>query len=123
MATQILSKIGPTVEEKITERLNAKSGCMCDTLLDEFINSEVTVTDHWGETKVSQTSIRNVLKRRFNEFWCEEVDRQGNDRFHSYGERKPRYLWIVEKVISNCSKDFIRELTTKLKTFQSDDQS
>lgn len=88
-------KIG-NVEEKVNE--------LVSKTFDDFMNNTVGITDGYGDTIKTFTSVRELLKDRFDNFLTESVNDEGN--VSSYGGKTQRIKHIIDKQLKTFADEF-----------------
>jgi len=112
LSKQIQEKVKNEVSETITTAAQKTAQEACETMLDDFINKTFNVTNQWGDEIQTNVSIREIIKRKFEEYWKELVDSRGGskERFGS-GPYQERVKWLIDKEIEVHSKEFAKTLT------------
>jgi hypothetical protein len=118
---EIVNRIVKTVCEKIEKDAGEKAGLLisgmldkvCNNILDGFLKKKISITDKWGEVVISDTTIEEVLKKRFDEFWNTLVDENGRATVKGYGDVKPRFQWAVDVQIKKQADSFAKELANE----------
>lgn len=116
MATQQARKeLKAEVDKKIIEKLDKelfqhakyKIDDFLNKSLETFIDKPIIVTDHWGDV-IEKGSISDILKERFDKFWTEKVDSNGNTS--GYSTVGTRIEWLVDQRIQKMSEKFTKDI-------------
>lgn len=117
----ILSSVTKTVMEKVSEQVDAKldaiivkaaedkASKIVDMITGEFMNKEFSRIDQFGDEIETGLTVKNLLKKRFDEFWKAPVNSDGGEGRH--GETKSRVEWKIEAMIKIHSEKFAKILT------------
>ena len=70
-----------------------------------------TVTDKWGKEIIQDKSIQEILEKELTEFWNQDVDDSGRRGNSGYGNKIPRFQWMIDQRIEASSKTFADKLT------------
>jgi len=108
----IEKRVVAKIEEKVSQTAEKKADDMCQNMMDEFINKKITTTDRWGDAIATDTTIKEILKKRFDSYWDELVDKSGRDRNSSYSSEKmqKRFQWLIDQQIEEHAKKFSETL-------------
>jgi hypothetical protein len=107
----VCQRIEKEMEEKATEAINGKVDFMCNNLISEFLNRKITVSDQWGEAIIVDTTIEEILKKKFENFWNEVVDKEGRSGNNGYGDRKSRTEWAIDGIARKEAEKFVKVVT------------
>ena len=104
---QALKELSGIVKKKFEECI----GNAANELLERWFETSITVTDRWGD-ELEKGSIKDLLKKRFDEHWLTKVDSLGRtDRCGGY----TRIEWLIGKHINKHCEKFADDLATEVK--------
>lgn len=106
----VTEKIEKEMEQKAIATIEGKVDDVCNNLIESFLKRKITITDKWGEEVISDTSIEEILKKKFDEFWSADVDEHGRSNGR-YSTNKPRFEWAIDSQIEKHAKEFAKVLT------------
>ena len=110
---EIETKVDNMVEKTVLEEINSKLA----ELLQDFMNRPRTITDRYGDIKKTGVSVMDLLKEQCDNFIEGFVDYSGNPVSNpSYGKKKRRIDYIVEKSIDYEMKRSIERAAGEIKT-------
>ena len=106
---KVSKQVDAKVDEIIVNAAEEKAGSIVDKISEDFLTREYTKTDRYGDTIECGLTVKELLKRDFDNFWKEIVD--GNGRKDGYGNKKPRIEWKLDTLIEEHSRKFAQTLT------------
>ena len=107
----ITSKIEKEMEERATAAISDKVDDMCNNLINEFLSRKINVTDSWGKAIIVDTTIEDILKKRFEEFWNTVVDEKGRSGCDGYGKKQTRTMWAIDDIVKVHAERFVKAVT------------
>jgi uncharacterized protein YjgD (DUF1641 family) len=114
IAAKIINSVSKKVEtemqEEATKAISGKIDEICNLLIGEFLKRKVNITDKWGKEIICDTTIEDILKNKFDEFWNQNVDDSGRSGCDSYVRTRRRFEWLIDKQIEDHSKKFADKL-------------
>ena len=93
--TQIIQKSETLISEKI------------NTMMEDFLTKEISITDQWGDVK-KKIVINDLVKEKFDKFMIAQVDEAGRD--HNYGGGQPRVEWMIDKRVDKLCQQKAKEI-------------
>lgn len=116
ISTAAVSDLQAKVNEKITNEITQLVGEKLNCLLEDFFTRPRTITDKWGDVVKTEMSVTDLLKERCDTFIDGYVDKDGNAvGANSYGEKKRRIDFIVEKHIDYKLQQSITRAAEEIK--------
>jgi hypothetical protein len=86
------------LESEAREKLGTMLDAKINSLMEEWLEKGVEVTDAFGDT-VERGTLMDVIKRRFDRFWEEGVDSNGCAKT-GYTVKGTRLEWLLDKRIA-----------------------
>jgi uncharacterized protein (DUF2267 family) len=81
LTAQLSEKINSKLSE-IEQQINEKA----ESILDDFLNRKVNITDRWGDVVKANISVVDLMKEKFDKFMDETVGSDGKPT--NYGGKK-----------------------------------
>lgn len=118
----IVSKIQKKVETDVAKKANelidqtivAKINQLTESLFNDFMNKEVSITDSYGSTVKVFDNVTAVIKERFDNFMVQRVDEKGNTTDSNYGSKYPRLQFIIDKQLKAFAETFTKDAVKKV---------
>ncbi|MDX1698982.1 MAG: hypothetical protein R3250_00120 [Melioribacteraceae bacterium] len=96
------------VDEIVGQKVEEKVNCAIEKRIDELMNEQYQPVDCWGQKIRKPTTISEVLKNSFENWWSQKVDSRGNPST-SYGSSETRAEYLTKKVASEVLSGALRE--------------
>lgn len=126
----ILSSVTSIVMKKVSEQVDAKldeiiiraatekAATIVDQITEDFMTKEFSRIDKYGDTIEVGLTVKDLLKRDFDQFWSKQVDKNGSNNSYS-GHKQSRLEWKLDEIIKEHSDDFsktlVRDTENKIK--------
>lgn len=111
ITNKIQKKIESEVHDKVNKSINettiAKIDSMVESLFNEFMNKPVTINDDYGDIIEQYDNVFAVIKKKFDGFMEQKVDKNGRSDNSRYGK-----YTRLEYIIDNQLRDFAEKFTT-----------
>jgi len=105
-------KVNENLDEIVLKAAQKKADDMCNEMIVDFLDKKFDQTDQWGDEVRTNVSVRDILKKSFDEFWNEGVDENGRTSSgYSYGSKHKRFQWMIDQRIKEHSEQFAKTLT------------
>lgn len=102
------------VSKKVTDILESKVGELVTETYTKILNRQITITDKYGDVKAKYSGIKSMIKKRFDRWLTDKVDRNGNPSKGGYGgDKYSRFDWYIEKHLQPLSDKFTKEMVAK----------
>lgn len=102
-----LKLVEKKTQQAIDDGLKSAIGVMDKKVSDffeEWLNTEAVITDGYGD-KVEESSLRDIIKRRFDNCLNEKVDSNGN--VGGYGTKYSRLEFITGAKVKDVVDDYL----------------
>lgn len=118
----ILNSVTTIVMKKVSEQVNAKldeiviktatdkANKIVDKITKNFMTAEFVKLDNYGDKIEAGITVKDLLKRQFDDYWKAKVNKNGNTDNYN-GEKKCRIEWLIDKLIVKHSTEFAKTLT------------
>lgn len=107
-------------EKQVQERVNA----LVDSTYEEFLNGKVTLTDRYGDPIEKDVSIKELIKKRCDNWLTEKVDKEGRPNRDSWGSSQTRMQYFIdqqiEKQTKSMSEQIVKKVNDEMKKFITD---
>jgi hypothetical protein len=101
------------LENEARGKLSAMLDAKINSLMEFWMEKQITVTDAFGDT-VEQGTLMDVVKRRFDRFWEQKVDSNGRAG-SGYTAKGTRLEWLLDKRIEELCKKFSDDMAREVK--------
>jgi len=102
-----LNLVEKKTQKAIDDGMNSAIKIMQDKVsefFDNWLKTEATITDKYGD-KVEEGSLKDIIKRQFNNAMNEKVDQNGSPS--SYGSRYTRLEFVTGKKVKEVVSDYL----------------
>lgn len=96
----LLERMQDTVEREARNRVIPAIDAALTTLVESALTRVFTPVNAFGEPTGQKTTIASLLAKKADEFLNEKVSVNG--RTDSYGDKRPRYEYIVGKMLQEA---------------------
>lgn len=96
----LLERLQDTVEREARNRVIPAIDAALSTLVESALTRVFTPVNAFGEPTGDKTTIASLLSKKADEFLSEKVSVNG--RTDSYGDKRPRYEYIVGKMLQEA---------------------
>ncbi len=123
IVNKVVTAVSAGITKEATEQVKALIGPKVDALVEQTYNdlvtSKVVLTDKWGDKKQEFTSIRELIKTRWDNFLDELVDKDGH-KYNGYGSGQMKRVdfYIKEQLrifADKWTKETLEAITSTIK--------
>lgn len=96
----ITSDIGKNIKEEANKRIQAhtlsKIDDMINGIVEELLEKQFTIYDDYGDVKVMNTTVKDQLKKRLDNFLEEKVNDNGNTSGYNCNKTRLEYFMLKQ---------------------------
>lgn len=108
---KIVQEVQAAASKMAMERINDT----ITTMLDNFLDQPVIITDRYGDVKERHESVREMMKHEFDNFLSQKVDKEGKPTTAcSYGDSHTRLTWLTDKRINEQATAFMKKVAEEV---------
>lgn len=110
----LLERLQGTVEREARSRILPAIDTALNTLVESALTRVFTPVDAFGEPAGQKTTIASLLAKKAEDFLSEKVNTSG--RADGYGDKRPRYEFIVGKMLQEAFDSQVQQEVRKIAT-------
>lgn len=111
ISNQLIMEVKSAASTLVMEKVNDT----ITSMLDNFLDQPVIITDKYGDVKERHDNVRDMMKQEFDEFLTKRVDKDGKPTDScSYGDTYTRLSYLTDKRIKEQAADFMKKVVSEV---------
>jgi len=119
---KLYQKIENNYEDQVSDIINNKIEALVENTFIGFIEKHIILTDKYG-SKIEEGTVIDLIKKRFDKWLSEKVDKNGN--VSTYDAAYTRITYLIEQQLNKHSQRFVSDavetISSKLEKTLSED--